>query len=191
VSITGVPYDPTVKRCNVCGELKPLDDFYRASGMRDGHRNDCKPCNLAAKKARTALVPQANLERVKRWQRENPERLNAYRREYRRRPERKVADRDGHLRRKYGITIDDYEHMLDEQGGGCRICGAPPPDGGSLHVDHDHETDVVRGLLCFKCNNAIGLFAEEYELFQRAADYLDRDDELALLARQRVEALIG
>jgi len=46
-------------------------------------------------------------------------------------------------------------------------------------------------LLCFRCNNALGDFREECELFQRAADYLDRDDELAALARDRVLALSG
>ena len=44
---------------------------------------------------------------------------------------------------------------------------------------------MIRGLLCFRCNNALGDFREEYELFQRAADYLDRDDELAALVRER------
>src|SRR5262245_55114238 len=108
--------------------------------MRDGHRNDCKKCNLAAKAARTALNPQANRERVRRWQRENPERLNDYRREYRRRPERQRADREYHLLRKYGITIEQYDLMLAAQNGVCAICGKPRPEGRTLHVDHDHET---------------------------------------------------
>src|SRR5690349_19534019 len=145
-----------MKRCKVCGELKTLDEFYAAAGMRDGNRSDCKTCNNAAHATRYAANPQRNIERVKRWQQENSERLNAYRREYRQRPERKRADRNGHLRRKFGITIDDYERMLEEQGYGCAICGAPEPDGASLHVDHDHESGEVRGLLCFTCNNALG-----------------------------------
>jgi len=126
---------------------------------------------------------------VKRWQQENSERLNEYRREYRKRPDRKRADRDGHLRRKFGIGVDDYERMLGEQGGGCGICGEPPPETGSLHVDHDHESGNVRGLLCVKCNNAIGALQESFDIFQRATDYLDRDDELAARARERVKAL--
>jgi hypothetical protein len=128
---------------------------------------------------------------VKKWQQENAGRLNAYRREYRQRPERKVADREGYLNRKYGITIADYEQMFDSQKGACAICLEPRPEERTLHVDHDHDTGVIRGLLCFRCNNALGDFREEYELFQRAADYLDRDDELAALARVRVLALAG
>jgi hypothetical protein len=157
--------------------------------MADGHRSDCIACNLAAKKERTALDPQANRDRVRRWQLENPERLSAYRREYRRRPERKAADREAHLRRQYGITIADYERMFEAQGGVCAICDEVRPEERTLHVDHDHATGVIRGLLCFRCNNALGDFREEYELFRKAADYLDRDDELAGLVRARVGAL--
>jgi hypothetical protein len=122
---------------------------------------------------------------------ENPERLNAYQREYRKRPERKVADREGHLRRKYGMTVADYDRMFEAQGGVCAICFEARPEDRTLHVDHDHESGVIRGLLCFRCNNALGDFREEYELFQRAADYLDRDEELAALTRERVSALGG
>ena len=66
-----------MKVCKKCGLTKPLDDFYRAAGMRDGHRNDCKACNLAAKHERYLADPQAAIARVKRWQQENPEQLNA------------------------------------------------------------------------------------------------------------------
>jgi hypothetical protein len=180
-----------VKRCVKCGDSKPIEQFYRSGGMADGRRNDCIACNLAAKKARTALDPQANRDRVKKWQDENPERLKAYQREYRQRPERKAAEREGHLKRKYGITVADYERMLEAQNGVCAICGEPRPEERTLHIDHDHATGAIRGLLCFRCNNALGDFREEYELFQRAADYLDRDDELAAVVRARVGALTG
>lgn len=109
-----------MKRCRVCGETKPLNDFYRAAGMRDGYRNDCKSCNLAARAARYAENPQPYIDRVKRWQQANADRLNAYHREYRRRPGRKAADRDQYLKRKYGVSLEQYDSMLDVQGGVCR-----------------------------------------------------------------------
>ncbi len=159
--------------------------------MADGHRSDCIPCNLAAKKARTALDPQANRDRVRRWQRENPERYRATQLEYAASGRKQVADRKSHLKRKYGMTLADYDRMFDEQGGVCAICEKPRPEERTLHVDHDHGTGVVRGLLCFRCNNALGDFDEQYELFRKAADYLDRDDGLAALVRARVGALGG
>ncbi len=100
-------------------------------------------------------------------------------------------EREHHLKRKYGIPLEQYEEMLETQGGVCAICKKPRPDERTLHVDHDHVTGKIRGLPCFRCNNALGDFEEEYDLFVSAAEYLDRDDELAAVARQRVKALIG
>lgn len=180
-----------MKRCNHCGETKSLDEFYGDRKAKDGRRPECKACNLAGGARKYAANPQPYIDRVKKWQQENPERLNAYRREYRQRPERKAADRAGHLKRKYGISLADYERMFEAQGGVCAICGEARPEERTLHVDHDHATGVIRGLLCFRCNNALGDFREEYELFRRAADYLDRDEELGALVRARAGALSG
>lgn len=123
------------------------------------------------------------------WQRENPERYKAKQREYVESGRKSIANRKSHLKRKYGLRIEEYDRMLAAQGGGCAICGNPGRDDISLHVDHDHETGVVRGLLCFTCNNALGDLGDSYERMHRAANYLDRDDELTELARTRALAL--
>jgi hypothetical protein len=65
------------------------------------------------------------------------------------------------------------------------------PEPRTLHVDHDHDTGAIRGLLRFTCNNALGDFRDSHDLFQAAADYLDRDDELASLAQARAGTLTG
>jgi hypothetical protein len=59
------------------------------------------------------------------------------------------------LKRCYGISVEQYEEMLDRQGGVCGLCGEPPR-GLRLAVDHDHETGRVRGLLHNECNRALG-----------------------------------
>lgn len=157
--------------------------------MRDGYRNDCKKCHNAAKAARNAKDPQAARDRVRRWREQNPEKYAALKKRNSARPEKKRADREGHLKRKYGITLEDYERMLEEQGGVCFICKKPRPEDRTLHVDHDHATGEIRGLLCFRCNNALGDFDDDHELLQNAADYLDRDPELDAFARMRAKAL--
>lgn len=89
-------------------------------------------------------------------------------------------DRDKHLRRKYGITLEQYRQMEAEQGGVCKLCGDPPqrshrqrlPGGGNLVVDHDHTTKRVRGLLCSPCNRALGLLKDNRNLLLKAADYV-------------------
>ena len=181
-----------MKECMKCGVVKPLDDFYRSAGMRDGHRNDCKQCNLEEKRQRYIADPAAVKARVKRWQQENPERLNAYRRARRREPEVKKRERAGHLMRKFGITLDQYETMLEAQGGVCAICGRAPRDI-SLHVDHDHSTGQIRALLCFPCNNALADLQEDPGVVRKAAAYLVAHTpglaEGVVLARKRALSL--
>jgi hypothetical protein len=109
-----------------------------------------KPATSRLRKAKYAENPKPYIARVKKWQQENVERLNAYRRDYRQRPDRQRADRNGYLRRKYGITIEDFEAMFEAQGGVCTICGKPRSEERTLHIDHDHETGEIRGLLCFR-----------------------------------------
>ena len=70
------------------------------------------------------------------------------------------------------MTLEEYEAMLAEQEGGCAICGRPPTDEIALHVDHDHASGRVRGLLCFRCNNALGDFEESPVLLDAASEYV-------------------
>ena len=75
---------------------------------------------------------------------------------------------------KYGITIQDYDDMFEDQGGVCKICSLPQTNKrfNYLCVDHDHETGEVRGLLCDPCNRAIGLFKDDSRLLDKAREYL-------------------
>jgi len=65
-------------------------------------------------------------------------------------------DREKFLNRTYSITLAQYNEMLVRQGGKCAICGHPPKTR-ALNTDHNHKTKQVRGLLCHKCNRALGL----------------------------------
>ena len=56
--------------------------------------------------------------------------------------------------KQLGVSDDEYARLLEAQGGGCAICGAKPKTR-RLHVDHDHATGKVRGLLCHRCNRAL------------------------------------
>lgn len=79
------------------------------------------------------------------------------------------------MKEMYGITPEDYERMHAEQNGLCKTCGkAPVGDAarGRLHVDHCHRTGIIRGLLCYRCNLAIGHMLDDPELAVRIAAYL-------------------
>jgi hypothetical protein len=78
------------------------------------------------------------------------------------------------LAKRYGITIDQFTEMLDSQGGRCAVCGA---EGGRQVVDHDHETGMVRGILCVRCNVSIGGLGDSVEGLMLAVRYLEKANE--------------
>ncbi len=87
-----------------------------------------------------------------------------------------ASARDRRLLANYGITHEDYLRILAEQGGGCAICGTPPPKTRSLDVDHSHTEGTLRGLLCSRCNQRLLPAAlDDPELLARAAAYLRRE----------------
>jgi hypothetical protein len=139
---------------------------------------------------------EREIARVRAWQRANPQRVKAWAEKNRDKRLKKL--REIHLRNKFGLTPDEYDRMLEAQGGVCALCESSPTPGISLHVDHDHGTGEIRGLLCVRCNNALGLFREDADLLKRAARYVTADARhrsqrasWVRLARQRVEALRG
>ena len=144
--------DAAYAECSSCGQMKAVTDFYmqstnplsRVYGRRQGR---CKECVKAA---------------GRKWRGENPDLIR----------ERQVGYR---LKFFFDITPAQYAALLVAQGGGCGICGQPPQPGKKKpHVDHDHETGAVRGILCGQCNTSLGLFNEDVRLLTRAAEYLER-----------------
>ena len=81
-----------------------------------------------------------------------------------------------YLKRLYGLSIEQYDKMVAEQDNKCWICRRPEPQGTRLSVDHCHETNTVRGLLCRTCNQAIGLLQHNTDLISRAAQYLSKGE---------------
>lgn len=88
---------------------------------------------------------------------------------------RHLSQRKYMLPSKYGITEDQYNAMLDGQNGVCAICKSHNKfdKPWALAVDHDHETNEVRGLLCQACNRTLGLMGESISSLRAAADYLE------------------
>lgn len=110
------------------------------------------------------------------------------RRDAQRRYKAKYPDRvvDGHLRRKFGITLEQYDAVLAVQNGACAVCETKDPGRTTrpdkdaegkrrfFCVDHDHETGRLRGLLCHHCNTGLGHFKDSPALLISAINYLKR-----------------
>ena len=80
------------------------------------------------------------------------------------------STRSYHLKRRYGLTEADVASLIDDQGGLCLLCRERKPE----HVDHDHVTGAVRGVLCSCCNQGLGNFRDNVAFVRAAADYLER-----------------
>lgn len=117
------------------------------------------------------------LEYQKLWLRKRRKKFPSRDREYRKKYLKK--ERVAHLQRKFGLSLEQYETMLRQQSGRCKICHRPEIKKRNgvlvnLSVDHDHATNRIRGLLCVACNAAIGLMGDIPERLRLAADYLEQ-----------------
>jgi lipocalin len=98
----------------------------------------------------------------KKWRTNNPELY-------------KIIDRKQKLKKNYNISIEKYNIMLKKQDYKCAICGkAETEQAKMLAVDHNHETNEIRGLLCDKCNRGLGYFNDNSEILQEAVNYLKK-----------------
>ena len=155
----------TERTCSKCGETKPVGEFNRhtdSSAPITGWRyhSHCRECNNQQCKAYAAANKPRRNARLKSWRANN-------------KPLAKALDRRRSLSRKYGLTEADFNRMFAEQGGRCLVCDQTK----RLVVDHCHRTNLVRGLLCHKCNIAIGVLETIMQdgFVDKAMDYIKQD----------------
>lgn len=142
----------TQKSCARCGESKPLEEFHKRATAKYGRGSYCYPC---AREQSSEASRRIKADPDRRLAREE------YLRVYRRRT---------HLARFYGMTEQEYDAMLLQQGGCCAVCSRVPAD--RLAVDHDHITGAIRGLLCTQCNTLLGMANDDVDRLMAAAAYL-------------------
>lgn len=139
-----------MKTCKICEIEKTASEFNSSKSTKDGLYTYCKECRGIKTRA---------------WYLENKERILS---------ERKASydrdtERDKKLRSTYGISLEQYNQMLEEQNGVCAVCGDVSSDGKNLHVDHDHSCcstnrscgKCIRALLCNGCNQAEGFLRSD------------------------------
>lgn len=136
-------------------------------------RLDKKDLISAQRKAIYWRDPEGNRAKSKAYYAEHKEYAAAQAREYR----KHNADKRRMQKRAaaYGLTRDDFREMWNLQAGRCAICLCRLVDDGSrhTHVDHDHTTRIVRGLLCNDCNVGLGRFKDDPVAMRRAAAYVE------------------
>ena len=186
-----------MKRCTKCKQEKPLTEFYKHKAGKYGKDSQCKICSRAKVKKYRA----EHKEQVKQYFREykhSPRGREVSRRgdeKRRHTPARKIMLRKAYkkweqsmkgqkyirasvLKRRFGLTLEDYDKMFEVQSGCCAICNVHQSKLDlRLAVDHDHETGKIRGLVCRDCNFFLGHLEKNYSLLSRALEYLSNNNK--------------
>lgn len=135
------------KRCYSCGVNKPITEFSKNRTKKDGLQEYCKPCRSAHHQLKWKhRRPKATTEQKRRW-----------------------------LLSSYGLTTDSYNALLKAQSNRCAICHSTDWGKPSPSIDHCHITGRVRGLLCNRCNRAMGMFRDNTDILFSAMKYLWRN----------------
>jgi len=166
------------KKCTKCGEIKELDNFHRDVQKVDNLRSWCKQCVNKNDAQYRKNHNEKILIRHRQYYQKNKDVICLKNNEYRRNNIDKVGLRDTnrHLLKKYGITIQQKLEMVNIQGGKCGICGTDLESGRNTHVDHNHITGSIRGVLCNKCNLHLG-WLEKPGFMKVVMDYINKYQE--------------
>jgi hypothetical protein len=161
-----------------CGLEKDLEEFGPHPKGKFGKQPRCRECCRAWHRQHYAENPEKYSERDRLAAERDPEAVKEKNRNsatrWRANPENRRRKRMAYIETRYNISYADYERMELEQGGVCKICKRPPTHSryDRLHVDHDHATGKVRGLLCHTCNTGLGSFQDRPDWLQAAIVYL-------------------
>lgn len=167
----------TIPDKNICRRCKKefpftAEYFYRDKYRKYGLDYTCKFCRRLGAKKRYEANPEKWKKYNSKYRKNNLEKTNQYKREWvRRNPDR---EKSAQLKYTYGITLKEYEELLEEQKGVCAICHNICSTGKNLCVDHKHSIGNIRGLLCDKCNRGLGAFDDNVELLKAAIKYLNK-----------------
>lgn len=133
------------KMCRDCGDMKSLNDFHVNRVTPDGRHYYCKECQN---------------ERGAKWRAANPDKAKEV---------AKRSQRKRHLSSTYGMSVDEYDALLEKQGGVCPLCQRELK---RPSIDHCHSTGKIRGILCRHCNSSLSVFENDPDAIYRLIAYL-------------------
>jgi hypothetical protein len=158
------------RTCTKCGQEKPLTNEFFTKDKYDktGFTYRCSKC----RNQQSYEWNRANKDKVKAANLKNKQK----RKDFYSSPEGIESSRRTHLKRMYGITLEEYNVMSEKQDHKCVICGGTEMNNKNkvLCVDHNHTTGEIRGLLCGLCNSGLGKFKDNKQLLLNAIKYLEK-----------------
>ena len=157
----------TTKYCPKCFTVKPIGNFFKRTFPREGYQTYCKTCHNNRQKILRKDDQKWKLhtnEVSLKYKKKNKEKV-------------KIWDKKSQLKSKFGISLSQFNEMVEKQNHKCAIC-----ENSFLNfkicVDHNHKTNKVRQLLCSQCNFGLGHFRENPQFLLNAVDYLNKWNSL-------------
>ena len=174
------------KICTKCKTEQPIEAFCKSKyssqktgAISHGRSSWCRTCILAQKKEYYSKNYDKIQKNVMAWRSKNKERYRGYMKKRYDKDKISGVYHNKKLQKLYGISLLDYNKILKSQNGCCAICKSDPSEESKkLVVDHCHETGIIRGLLCERCNFALGLIFDSPAIANRLADYLNLSYEV-------------
>ena len=172
-----------MKTCTKCGIEKDVNHFSKCKSAKDGLQSYCKVCVKEINNKWREANPEKAKEGAKKWYEANQEKHKENSKKWKEANPKKT--KENHLKRNFGITLEQYNEIFWKQKGSCAICGKHQNElNQTLAVDHDHATGKIRGLLCSNCNRAIGLLKDSPAISQEVNRYLNRSTRSQRLKEQ-------
>ncbi len=164
---------PESKLCRGCDRVLPASEFHRSSREKCGLTNRCKECVSKKFRRQYEKDPERFITRVRSYYEKARQEREQF---YAGGAKSRLAERE---LAKYGLTVEAFREMEKRQCGKCAVCHRTPEEvdghrSRRLYVDHCHDTGAIRGLLCSRCNTAIGYFEHCPERLMSAAHYLQQ-----------------
>jgi hypothetical protein len=163
-----------MKMCRLCKQTLPLSAFHFNAKMKDQRLNYCKTCQSKSAKLRTKTPKYRSWRRL--YEKTNKDKILAAERNHRATPHGRARKKDSALRARYGIGLEEFNLLLENQEHRCAVCRDRLDTSVSrfVHLDHDHVSGTIRGLLCWRCNLGVGYFKDDPKRLEAAAIYLFR-----------------
>ncbi len=175
------------KVCARCKVKQDINNFHKANREPCGHVSNCKKCRQEILRKFHEKHPGVKREYSRKWRENNRDKIHKHYRANAEKIRKQARERwlnnpkvreyatDYRFKKSYGISLKDFNLMVEKQNGLCLICKKPPNNNkksDNLYIDHDHKTGKIRGLLCHKCNAGLGSFNDNVVLLEEAIKYL-------------------
>lgn len=155
----------------ICKKCNKSEEFYKGKGYRSGFRPICVKCQSQQRRIRYMKNQEENKKKQREWNAQYPNKVKEKSKKWN--DNNKLMNRSSELKRNFGMTLQDYDLMFEQQRGRCKICNRHQSIfARKLFVDHCHKTGKVRGLLCSTCNSGIGHLQDNIKILQSAIEYL-------------------